>query len=87
MTITGGLDLIGPITEGRVLIKSSAMSASVRERFTSSVAAKRRDGPISEVTGLHSIRSSARESTVGGTVKPSSLAAVRLIANSNLLGK
>jgi hypothetical protein len=37
--------------------------------------------------GLHSIRSSARESTEDGTVRPSSLAAVKLIASSNLVGK
>src|SRR6185503_21029371 len=34
---------------GRVPIKSSAMSASVRERPTSSVAAKRPDGPATDV--------------------------------------
>ena len=38
-------------------------------------------------TGLHSIRSSARESTEDGTVSPSSFAAVRSIASSNLVGK
>src|SRR5262249_14089331 len=34
----------------------------------------------------HSITSSASESTSGGTVRPSALAVLRLITNSNLVG-
>ena len=36
--------------------------------------------------GTHSITSSARASSVGGTVRPSALAVLRLIASSNLTG-
>src|SRR4029077_21097056 len=35
---------------------------------------------------LHSITSSARASSVGGTVRPSALAVVRLMTRSNLVG-
>jgi hypothetical protein len=45
-----------------------------------------RDVPMSEVTGLHSISSSARLSMEGGTVRPMSLAAFRLMRSSNLVG-
>src|SRR5262249_41091070 len=39
-----------------------------------------------EDSPFHSITSSARASSVGGTVRPSALAALRLIANSKLVG-
>src|SRR5262249_5952160 len=39
-----------------------------------------------ELASLHSITSSARASSVGGTVRPSTLAVVRLITSSNLVG-
>src|SRR5262249_42505177 len=39
-----------------------------------------------ELAALHSITSSARASSVGGTSRPSAFAALRLIANSNLVG-
>src|SRR5215475_6900609 len=45
-------------------------------------AAEQRD----ELAALHSITSSARASSVGGTVRPNTLAAVKLITSSNLVG-
>src|SRR5262249_46740616 len=39
-----------------------------------------------ELAALHSITSSARASSVGGIVKPSALAVIRLITRSNLVG-
>src|SRR5262249_26692996 len=39
-----------------------------------------------EVAAFHSITSSARASSVGGTSRPSALAVFRLITNSNLVG-
>src|SRR5215470_10825347 len=45
-------------------------------------AAQQRD----ELAALHSITSSARASRVGGTVRPSAFAVVRLIMRSNLVG-
>src|SRR6516164_5141420 len=43
-------------------------------------------GERDELASLHSITSSARASNVGGMVKSSALAAVRLISSSNLVG-
>jgi hypothetical protein len=43
-------------------------------------------GPKADIQGIHSITSSARASNEGGTVRPSALAALRLIASSNLVG-
>ena len=39
-----------------------------------------------EFAALHSITSSARASSVGDTVRPSALAALRFIASSNFIG-
>src|SRR5262245_43499175 len=39
-----------------------------------------------ELASLHSITSSARASSVGGTSSPSALAVLRLMTSSNLLG-
>src|SRR5262245_13139014 len=39
-----------------------------------------------ELSAVHSITSSARASSVGGTSRPSALAVFRLIASSNLVG-
>ena len=44
-------------------------------------AAEQRD----ELAALHSITSSARASSVGGTSRPSALAVLRLMINSNLV--
>src|SRR5262249_46041153 len=54
-----------------------------RERPRSSRAAKQRD---ELATAAHSITSSASASSVGGTVRPSARAVLRLITNSNLVG-
>src|SRR5262249_53015787 len=54
-----------------------------RERPGDSSAAKQRD---ELAAGVHSITSSARASSVGGTSRPSAFAVLRLIASSNLLG-
>jgi len=53
-----------------------------RDRPSRSRAAEQRD----EVASFHSITSSARASSVGGTSRPSALAVLRLMANSNLVG-
>src|SRR5262249_28113790 len=53
-----------------------------RERPRARRAAEERD----ERAPLHSITSSARASSVGGTSRPSALAVVRLITRSNLVG-
>src|SRR5262245_61315498 len=53
-----------------------------RERPRSSRAAEQRD----EFAALHSITSSARAMSVGGTSRPSAFAVLRLIASSNLTG-
>src|SRR5262245_47918224 len=53
-----------------------------RHRPRNRRAAEQRD----ERAALHSITSSARASRGGGTVSPSALAALRLIANSKLVG-
>src|SRR5437016_3144582 len=53
-----------------------------RERPRHRRAAEKRD----ELAARHSITSSARASSVGGTVRPSALAVVRLITRSNLVG-
>ena len=53
-----------------------------RERPRRRRAAEQRD----ELASLHSITSSARESSVGGTVRPSALAVLRLMASSYLVG-
>ena len=42
--------------------------------------------PNSDIGWLYSITSSARASSVGGTVRPSALAVLRLIANSYFVG-
>src|SRR5262249_61237499 len=39
-----------------------------------------------ELAALHSITSSARARSIGATVRPSTLAAVKLITSSNLVG-
>ena len=53
-----------------------------RERPSSRCASEQRD----ELAPCHSITSSARASSEGGTVKPSALAVLRLITSSNLVG-
>src|SRR5262252_974720 len=53
-----------------------------RQRPCCSRAADKRD----ELAAVHSITSSAVESSVAGTVRPSALAVLRLITNSNLVG-
>src|SRR5262249_33428881 len=53
-----------------------------RERARRRGAAEQRD----ERAPPHSITSSARASSVGGTVRPSALAVLRLITSSNLVG-
>src|SRR5262249_16787633 len=53
-----------------------------RERPRCRRTAEQRD----EIATSHSITSSARASSVGGTSRPSALAVLRLIASSNLVG-
>ena len=44
-----------------------------------------RFGPTADIRPVHSITSSAMENTPAGMVRPSALAVVRLITNSNLV--
>src|SRR5205807_5719091 len=53
-----------------------------RKRPRDRRAAKQRD----ELASFHSITSSARASSVGGTSRPSALAVLRLMTNSNFVG-
>src|SRR5262245_7023186 len=59
-----------------------ALLRAPRERPRRRRAAEERD----ELAAFHSITSSARASSVGGTLRLSALATLRLIANSNLVG-
>src|SRR5215510_2680332 len=57
-----------------------------RERPRSRRAAEQRDELAALDLRAHSITSSARASSVGGTAKPSAWAVIRLITRSNLVG-
>src|SRR5262249_10281824 len=59
-----------------------ALLRARRERARSHRAAKQRD----ELAALHSITSSASASSLSGTSRPSTLAVLRLMTNSNLTG-
>jgi hypothetical protein len=67
---------------GYPITGTAACCARPLERPRSLRAADERD----EVAPLHSITSSARASNVGGTSRPSALAVLRLITNSNFVG-
>ena len=68
-------------TEGRTIAIEYRWSEGRAERAAQS-AAEQRD----ERAPVHSITSSARASSVGGMVRPSAFAVLRLIASSNLTG-
>src|SRR5215470_1156540 len=59
-----------------------ALLRARRERPSNRCAAEQRD----ERAPLHSITSSARPSSVGGTARPSAFAVIRLMTRSNLVG-
>jgi hypothetical protein len=63
-------------------IARQARLAAGRERPRDRRAADQRD----ELSPLHSITSSARASSCGGTYRPSDFAVLRLIASSYLVG-
>src|SRR5262249_49356071 len=62
--------------------RPTSLLSAYRERPRSRRAAEKRD----ELAPPHSITSSARASRRSGTVSPSALAVLRLIANSNFVG-
>src|SRR4029453_6901886 len=73
----------GPELTCRARVKNSTgFPRAARCRPRSRRAAEQRD----ELAPLHSITSSARASSVGGTVRPSALAVLRLITSSYLVG-
>ena len=72
---SGDVGLRNPITG---IAGCCARAASGQRRR----AAEQRD----ELAPLHSITSSARASSVGGTSRPSALAVLRLMTSSNLVG-
>src|SRR5206468_12085623 len=67
------------VADGRQLAR---LLRTRRERPAGGRAAKQRH----EFAPSHSITSSARASTVGGTVMPTALAVLRLMTSSNLVG-
>src|SRR4029077_14981124 len=58
------------------------LRARAQRKYGGGAAAQQRD----ELAALHSITSSARASSMGGTVRPSALAVLRLITSSILVG-
>ena len=60
--------------------------SAARYRLTPDVAACPKTFTNSEVATFHSITSSARASSVGGTEMPSAFAVFKLITSSNLVG-
>ena len=64
-----------------ILIGCIALLRARRERPSSRCAAEQFD----EIASVHSITSSARASSVGGTVMPSVFAVLRLMTNSTLV--
>src|SRR5262249_38830825 len=81
----------GSIATDEVEVTRSRMSASplkadnLHTISASPLSARKRHMHRSK-QHLHSITSSARVSNVGGTSRPSALAVLRLITNSNLVG-
>src|SRR5262249_42411049 len=72
---------------GRLAKVDEHCSGTIRARFLASEARPLLAAPGSPWrTARHSITSSARASTVSGTVRPSAVAVLRLIARSNLVG-
>src|SRR5262252_5303033 len=93
---SGRLDITGPITEGRVLIKSRLVQRPGSIRFGPLCGLKSdiSRGPRSAISGreqsqqnpLYSITSSASESRLSEILMPSASAVLRLITVSNLVG-
>src|SRR5262245_14422424 len=72
---------------GRLAKVHEHCSGTIRARFLPSEAGPLLDAPASSWrTTCHSITSSARASSVGGTSRPSALAVFRLITSSNFVG-
>src|SRR5262249_7883239 len=79
---TFGLRIVRDAHQDANALHSLELLRARRERPRGRCAAEQRD----ELTPRHSITSSAVESSVGGTVRPSALAVLRLITSSNLVG-
>src|SRR5262249_41575814 len=63
-------------------VGAASLLPARRQRPRGRRAAEQRD----ELAPLHSITSSARASSVGGTSRPSALAVIRLMTRSNFVG-
>jgi hypothetical protein len=84
------ISLEGPI-DVRFGSKADICNANRHVRFTPNSGHVQCNGPRplsanSGHTAIHSITSSALASSVGGTVRPSAFAVLRLITSSNLVG-
>src|SRR5262245_46151456 len=77
-----------PPTKGESTRSAGWAQASMHQPSTSCVSARRRRAADErdELAPLHSITSSARASSVGGTSRPSSSAVLRLITSSYFVG-
>src|SRR5262245_12981956 len=71
---------------GQIQDTAIAMSALPPKADMCSAARDVRFGPKADIARFHLITSSARASSVGGTVRPSALAVLRLITSSYLVG-
>src|SRR5262249_28512033 len=78
-----GAKLLGESAERKKdFSEISAYRNSITRRGNRRHAAEQRD----ELASVHSITSSARASSVGGTSMPSALAVIKLMTKSNLVG-
>jgi hypothetical protein len=73
----------GFFTTAAIALATSALDRIEDLRQTSGHV---REVPTCDMASAHSITSSARASRVGGTVRPSAFAVLRLIMNSNFVG-
>ena len=85
--------MLGPEGASRRTTESSDATPLAKYKAHSPVTCARRDRPRrrtaeqrDEVAAVHSITSSARASSEGGTSRPSALAVLRLITSSNVVG-
>jgi len=77
----------GVVTHSRAFVRQrSLMSALPPESGRVPDTGGRLESAISRHSVIHSITSSARASSVGGTLRPSALAVFRLITSSNFVG-
>jgi hypothetical protein len=75
----------GRVPAGPPICRTFPTDFSYRCARAVSDSSRRTAEPRDEITSLHSITSSAMASNIGGTSMPITLAACKLIANSNLV--